>query len=52
MIDEIVAADEAIVIDEVIAVDKADESNKAIVADDANGAVRYSLMKYSAILQK
>jgi hypothetical protein len=52
VIDEIVAADEAIVIDEVIAVDEADESNKAIVVDDANGAVRYSLMKYSAILQK
>jgi hypothetical protein len=64
VIDEIVAADEAIVIDEVIAVDEtilddaaneafvvdaANEANEAFVADDADGAVLYSLTKYSAI---
>ena len=65
VIDGIVAADDAIVIDEVIAVDKAilddaanevivvdaaNEANEAFVADDADGAVLYSLTKYSAIL--
>ena len=64
VIDEIIAADEAIVIDEVIAVDEAilddaaneaivvdaaNEANEAFVVDNANGAVLYSLTKYSAI---
>ncbi len=49
VIGKIVAANEAIVINKLIVVDEADESDKAIVADDANGAVLYSLTKYSAI---
>jgi len=56
VIDEIVAADEAIVIDnEAILDDVANEAtvvdvaNYAIVADAADGVVLYSLTKYSAI---
>ena len=53
VINEIVAAKEAILDDaanEAIVVNAANEANEAFVADDADGAVLYSLTKYSAIL--
>jgi len=52
VIDEIVAADEAILdnaANKAIVVDAANEANEAFVADNADGAVLYSLTKYSAI---
>ena len=52
VINEIVAAKEAILDDaanEAIVVNAANEANEAFVADDADGAVLYSLTKYSAV---
>ena len=52
MIDKIVVADKAILdnaANEAIAVDVADKANEVFVADNADGAVLYSLTKYSAI---
>jgi hypothetical protein len=55
VIDEVIAVDKAILDDaaneaiEAIVVDATNEANGAFVADDADGAVLYSLTKYSAI---
>ncbi len=55
MIDEVIVVNKAILDDasneaiETIVVDATNEANDAFVADDADGAVLYSLTKYSAV---
>ncbi len=55
VINEVIAVDKAILDDaaneaiEAIVVDATSEANEAFVADDADGAVFYSLTKYSAV---